>query len=70
MKPRKYRPKSTTTAPHTASSAMRCATRNDPSVPASAPIATNTAVKPSTNPSALRSTTGVRCSSPAAKYVT
>ncbi len=67
MNPRKYSPNSTTTAPQRMLSAVRCSTKNDPTVPASAPIATNTTVKPITNPSAFLSTVRESSSSPAAK---
>ena len=43
------------------------AMRNAPRVEASAPMATNTVVNPSTNPSAFLSTVRVEDSSPAAK---
>ena len=67
MNPRKYSPKAMTTRPHTTFTAVWYSMKNAPTVEASAPMPTNTQVKPSTKPSALRSTTEVRTSSPAAK---
>ena len=67
INPKKYSPNSTTTAPHTTLSAVRCCRKNDPTVPASAPMATNTKVNPSTKPRAFLSTVREDSSSPAAK---
>ena len=65
--PRKYRPNRTTTAPQTTLTMPWYATRKAPTEEASAPMATNTTVKPSTKPRAFLSTVRTGASSPAAK---